>query len=152
MHRFAPPLKIPPLRERREEILPLAHRCILQRARRAGVAPQQLSPTAESLLLGYEWPGNVRQLESVLGHAVLLASGPVIDETLLRSLFPAEAALDLSSAAGTWQAFQEKSAERERAWLGAAVAAQGGNLSAAARSIDCPLSTLRSLLRRHGLL
>lgn len=68
-------LHVPPLRERREDILPLAARFLANaRPRCAG-----FTSAAEGMLLGYPWPGNVRELENVVRHGAALADGPRID-------------------------------------------------------------------------
>ncbi|HYF49729.1 MAG TPA: sigma 54-interacting transcriptional regulator [Planctomycetota bacterium] len=64
-------LNVPPLRERREEILPLARYF----CDRLSSNTRKLSPDAEQKLLGYEWPGNVRELRSIIEQAVIFASG-----------------------------------------------------------------------------
>ena len=73
-------LRLPPLRERREDILPLARRLLArfgQRYQREGV---RLSPTAERALLGYTWPGNVRELSHVIERAVLMSRADEIGD------------------------------------------------------------------------
>jgi transcriptional regulator with PAS, ATPase and Fis domain len=69
------PLEIPPLRERREDILPLARQLIGLACSTYSCGPCALSPEALDLLLGYDWPGNVRELENAIERAVLLAEG-----------------------------------------------------------------------------
>jgi transcriptional regulator with GAF, ATPase, and Fis domain len=72
------PIHVPPLRERREDIVPLA-RYFLNRERELERRPEiELSPEAEDCLAEYDWPGNVRQLESVIRQAILLTSGDMI--------------------------------------------------------------------------
>ncbi|TAJ18165.1 MAG: hypothetical protein EPO68_08325 [Planctomycetota bacterium] len=69
------PVHLPPLRERPEDLPALATHFALKAARRLGIAPQ--SPTREDLdlLAGYDWPGNIRELASVMERAVLLGGG-----------------------------------------------------------------------------
>jgi two-component system response regulator HydG len=64
-------LTVPPLRERREDILPLAHH-LLGRERRPGTG---FSAAAQELLLAHDWPGNVRELGNVVKHGAALARG-----------------------------------------------------------------------------
>lgn len=73
------PLTIPPLRERREDILPLAE-AILERlgGQLKLSAPVRLGPEAGQALLGYDWPGNVRELENVLQRAAILCTDGTI--------------------------------------------------------------------------
>lgn len=64
-------IEVPPLRERGEDVLPLARRVL----RSTTPEPKHLSPSAESLLLGHRWPGNVRELRNAMQRAVILAPG-----------------------------------------------------------------------------
>jgi NtrC-family two-component system response regulator AlgB len=65
-------LRVPPLRERGEDILPLARRFLEFFARAAGRPAPELTPEAETALLGYAWPGNVRELRNAMERAVIL--------------------------------------------------------------------------------
>ena len=69
---------VPPLRERREEILPLARRFLAFFARAARRAAPELSAEAERALLAYPWPGNVRELRNAIERAVILSPGQVL--------------------------------------------------------------------------
>jgi len=71
-------ITVPPLRDRREEILPLARRFLAFFARAARRPPPELSPQAEQVLLAYSWPGNVRELRNAIERAVILSSGQVL--------------------------------------------------------------------------
>jgi len=73
-------LRLPPLRERREDILPLASRLLLRFAQRYQREGIRLSASAERALLGYAWPGNVRELSHVIERAVLMANTAEIGE------------------------------------------------------------------------
>ncbi|MGH7831041.1 MAG: PEP-CTERM-box response regulator transcription factor [Candidatus Binatia bacterium] len=72
------PITIPPLRERRDDIVPLAQHFLRKYCRQQGKPSIQLSQEAERRLLSYFWPGNVRELENLLHRAVVLASGPTL--------------------------------------------------------------------------
>jgi len=81
-------IHIPPLRERREDIMPLAEFFLKRFSTSKHI---KLSPGAVRLLLNYPWPGNVRELENVIERAVLMAEGDIIDEKDLSieyDLFP----------------------------------------------------------------
>jgi two-component system response regulator AtoC len=66
-------LRLPPLRERQEEIAVLAERLLARHAERIGLPPRRLSPRALELLQRYRWPGNVRELENALERALVLS-------------------------------------------------------------------------------
>ena len=72
------PLTVAPLRERREDVLPLAMRLLTARCR-PGESIPALSADAAHALLTYNWPGNVRELDNVMQRALILVSGAVID-------------------------------------------------------------------------
>ena len=69
------PIHIPPLRERREDVLLLAAHFIERVNERLGTAIEGVSPEAEKMMFAYEWPGNVRELENVIERAVVLTEG-----------------------------------------------------------------------------
>jgi DNA-binding NtrC family response regulator len=71
-------LRVPPLRERQEDILWLARRFLADQARRHPGPPRRLGPSAESALLRYPWPGNVRELKHAIERACVLGCGSVI--------------------------------------------------------------------------
>ncbi len=70
-------LRLPPLRERKEDIRPLAEH-FLERIGRAKQMQYSISPEAMKLLQLYDWPGNVRELENCLERAVAMSPGPVL--------------------------------------------------------------------------
>jgi DNA-binding NtrC family response regulator len=76
-------LSLPPLRERPEDVLPLARHFIDMHARVRGKPKKRLSPAVEQLLLNHHWPGNVRELRNAMERAVVLASGSVIEPEIL---------------------------------------------------------------------
>jgi two-component system, NtrC family, response regulator HydG len=77
------PITIPPLRERKADILSLANHFLQLYCGREGKEIKGFSPEAIKLLLEYPWPGNVRELENLMARSVLLAKGPIIDSLLL---------------------------------------------------------------------
>jgi len=72
------PIHIPPLRERRDDILPLAHHFLQEITRDAGVGEISLDPQAEKALLHYDWPGNVRELSNVIERVISSLEGNTI--------------------------------------------------------------------------
>ncbi len=82
-------LRLPALRERPGDILPLARHFAQRYARANGLPERGLLPAAEALLLAHPWPGNVRELENTLHRAVLLAEGHAIGPEAIDLLEPA---------------------------------------------------------------
>ncbi len=115
------PVTLPPLRERRDDVLPLA-RHFLARAGRQGGRRLELGPEAGEVLLRHPWPGNVRELENAIERATILGRGDTIEpEDLLPEEAPAGNGAVLSE--GTLQECLDAcSAERIRS----ALAASGG--------------------------
>lgn len=77
-------LRIPPLRERREDILWLARRFLAEASERLGEPIKALNPPAEQALLAHEWPGNIRELKNAIERACVLSAG---DHLVLEALF-----------------------------------------------------------------
>ncbi|MBN2895167.1 MAG: sigma-54-dependent Fis family transcriptional regulator [Campylobacterales bacterium] len=77
------PVVIPPLRERRDEILPIAEATLQHHSAQYGFAPKQFSIEAQESLLEYAWPGNIRELISVVERAVILSDGEQINAEAL---------------------------------------------------------------------
>ncbi len=86
------PIRIPPLRERREDIPVLAEHFVRKHAQRTGRRIDGLDPTAMTLLERYDWPGNVRELENTIERAVVLSLDPVIRPDAISGLRSAPAA------------------------------------------------------------
>ncbi|WP_027855363.1 sigma-54-dependent transcriptional regulator [Marinobacterium litorale] len=76
-------LRMPPLRERDEDIVELAQRFLDSRCRKLGTGPLQFNADAQRVMLRYSWPGNVRELENAIERAVILADGDEITADLL---------------------------------------------------------------------
>ena len=71
-------LKLPPLRNRREDILPLAELFLARERERMATGPQRFAPETAEALKGYHWPGNVRELRSVVERAALYSTGEAV--------------------------------------------------------------------------
>src|SRR5262249_57616072 len=73
------PITIPPLRERTEDILPLARHFLMEANRTFHKTVQRFAPETEVLLLGHAWPGNVRELKNLVERMVILSTAESID-------------------------------------------------------------------------
>ena len=92
-YRLAPVIiSVPPLRERREDILPLALRFLSIYGTDFGVTARHLAPDAERLLVSYPWPGNARELRNVIERATMLSDSAEITADLLGLNVPVERA------------------------------------------------------------
>jgi two-component system response regulator FlrC len=148
------PIGLPPLRERADDIVPLARRAL---ARFAAVQGRTLtlSSAAEQALIACRWPGNARELENVVQRAAILASGSTIEISDLRFETdsrpePYSAASEVSASA----ALQSDLRERERELIMAALRAVAGNRKLAAERLGISPRTLRyklAQLRAAGM-
>lgn len=72
------PIELPPLRMRKEDIIPIAEQLLMRHAMKAGVVIPAINPAAADLLNGHAWPGNVRELDNVLQRALILHKDGII--------------------------------------------------------------------------
>ncbi len=136
-------LEVPPLRERREDILPLA----LQFLAGAKSVARGFSVSSKALLRSYDWPGNVRELENVVTHGAALARSAVIqEEDLPEELSRRRAPIEPSRARAT-TAKLASLAEVEREHILRVLDACGGSPSEAARVLGVARNTLWRKLR-----
>jgi DNA-binding NtrC family response regulator len=138
-------IHLPPLRERRDDILRLAQHFLAQRSPRYGGKVLEFTPAAARALQDHRWPGNVRELEHVVERALLLATGPAIreDDLVLRAH---------SGAATPTAGIDEMTLdEAERHLIVRALAATNNNVSEAAQRLGLSRSALYRRLARHGL-
>ncbi|MBC8044489.1 MAG: sigma 54-interacting transcriptional regulator [Rhizobacter sp.] len=98
------PITVPPLRERREDILRLARHFVLKLAKRLGKPVVPISDAAAKEMLAYNWPGNVREMEHVIELSLITSSGNALE--LGKSLVAFEAAVSDRSAEQSIQAMQ----------------------------------------------
>ena len=149
-------IDIPPLRERREDIVPLAIHFIHELAARHGRKVEDLAPDARRALLAYDWPGNVRELRNAIERAVVLANGPALTAADLPDsvtgsaapLRPAEAAL---AGLSYRDALARARRDFDRAFLSAALERHGGNITRAAEELGLHRQSLQKLLKKAGL-
>jgi PAS domain S-box-containing protein len=145
------PIHIPPLRQRPEDVLPLAEHFLAHFARSMGKPTPSLSTEARSFLLACDFPGNVRQLKHAMERAVALGEGPVVEVADL----PAEFGGATPSTAAFSEAGQGtlKSAllACERQCLVSALRRNGGHRSETARALGISRKALWEKLLRFGL-
>ena len=134
---------VPPLRERREDVLTLARGFVAffgRAARRSGL---ELSPAAEKALLAYPWPGNVRELRNAIERAVILSSGQVLEP----ESFPERIATQASGGVSLGGDFTIEEIEKEHTLR---VMARTETLEDAARILGIDASTLWRKRKKYG--
>ena len=145
-------IALPPLRQRHQDIPELVEHLLRKHEARDGEPSPGLSREALELLLNYNWPGNVRQLENVLQRALVLARGRPITPDLIYLESPAAP----SPAAGEprphlLKGLKETVAEVERDLIVQALRATGGNRSRAANILKIQRRLLYAKIEEHGI-
>ncbi|MCY1054011.1 sigma-54 dependent transcriptional regulator [Nannocystis sp. SCPEA4] len=165
-HRLAVfPVVLPPLRERREDIEPLAERLLAQACANLGRKPLRLDPSARALLRRARWSGNVRELANTLERAAILADGEVLHDSELAipglglapapvapSATPATSAAPAGSAAHTAPAGEPRPLQDlERDAIEAALRHFEGNRIRTAEALGIGVRTLYDKIKRYNL-
>jgi len=146
-------LHIPPLRERREDILPLAKYFVQKYNEDCHKSVQKISGEVERFLLGYDWPGNVRELRNIIERAMILGEGA----TLLMEHLPLEVLGQTDRRqAGTVTGFRIPpegiSMEKlEEALVRQALEMTGGNQTRAAKLLDISRDSLRYRMQKFEI-
>jgi two-component system NtrC family response regulator len=131
------PLNIPPLRERTEEILGIAEAILEQNCERYGFEPKVFDEASQEELLAYTWPGNIRELISVVERAAILSDG---NEITPEALFLESRGLK-----------KERTIESMEKELIAEVLDSSGDLEAAANTLGMSAEKLNEKIRTYGL-
>jgi transcriptional regulator with PAS, ATPase and Fis domain len=145
-------ITVPSLRERRDDILPIARQFLAGAAKRFGKKRPALSPEAANLLLRYTWPGNVRELENALERALALAPSDRIGVDDLPPELGAAPPVRAAGAPGVEDVPTADGvrtlAEVERDYIAAALRASGGNRAKAAERLGIGAATLYRKLKQ----
>jgi DNA-binding NtrC family response regulator/predicted hydrocarbon binding protein len=136
-------LKVPPLRERTEDILPLARIFLEEASRRAGNKVTGFTPQAADQLLRYDWPGNIRELQNAVEHAVAICIGSrATIGDLPEELRPA---LPKATVIGSIRPLEDI----EREYVLAAMRATGNNRNRTASELNIGIATLYRKLKGY---
>jgi DNA-binding NtrC family response regulator len=154
-------INLPPLRERREDILPLAQHFIRKYSAENGRdISDQISPEVLSLLEAYHWPGNVRELENVMERAIIIARGDSIEREDLREeiLNPQQAAAQASGKSIATQidlshgiSFYDEVNRFQIELIRRALEITGGHQSRAAKLLGMNTTTLNSKISYYNI-
>lgn len=141
------PVCVPPLRERKCDILLLADHFIEQNASRLGVKPMRISSAAIDLLMSYHWPGNVRELENCIERSVLLAHGQSIKAHHLPPTLQKKDSVERSDTATLADAVDAL----EREMIVDALKETGSNIAEAARRLGITERKMGLRVRKHEI-
>ncbi|NLX13506.1 MAG: sigma 54-interacting transcriptional regulator [Phycisphaerales bacterium] len=139
------PIVMPPLRQRREDIPLLVTHFIENTAGQLHLPAKTVSGEALAMLVGYAWPGNIRELQNVLERAVLLCDGQTIEAAHLprEIIGTADAAVTRTATGGLW--------DYEKTLIAQALAQTGWNQSQAARKLGISRDNLRYRIKKFGI-
>ena len=143
-------LHIPALRERKEDILPLAKRFLEQYARQYGRQVQAFSPEAARRLLEHPWYGNIRELQHTVEKAVILSDSDELRGDMLQLTSTASGPEPVAGNAEAEVPFHTLD-EMERSMVKRAIDQCEGNLSQAAAMLGITRQTLYNKMKRYGL-
>jgi two-component system nitrogen regulation response regulator NtrX len=142
------PVSVPALRERREDIAPLARHFLRQSSARFGRRPKSLSPAAVEAVEGYRWPGNVRELKNLIERLMILCSG----EEIRREDLPAEIReAELAAAPPAGASLRDARDDFERRYILASLKRHRGNVTRTAEALDVERSNLYRKLKSYGI-
>lgn len=148
-------IKLPPLRERVEDIIPLAHLFLERNNREFNKNIQEISEGAKDILLRYHWPGNVRELKNVLERASILCNGPQILPEHLPGELRAQDAAKLVNHESVELPVKNGAAlslaEMEKVHIQATLKRCEGNKSRTARELGISRSTLREKMKLYAI-
>ncbi|MBI5190970.1 MAG: sigma-54-dependent Fis family transcriptional regulator [Nitrospirae bacterium] len=139
------PITMPPLRERREDIMTLARHFLAQMNAGIKKSITGISPDCEKRLVEYGWPGNVRELKNVIERAVIVSPGPFITQEHLPWELTRPGNGQKKPAAGQPLTLDEA----EKAHIASVMERAGGNKSSAARILGISRSTLIAKLKKY---
>lgn len=139
------PIHLPPLRERREEILPLARHFLSRWCAEVGREIIGWSAQVESYLVSHDWPGNVRELENVIERAVVMAMSDRIE---LEDLLLDTETVEQLEAPRTLQEVQDAVTIRH---IRAVLAKHSGSRALASRDLGVDRTTLYRLMKKYGI-
>ncbi|HUT53587.1 MAG TPA: sigma-54 dependent transcriptional regulator [bacterium] len=144
------PVRIPPLRERPDDVPLLAHHFLDRACRRFGRSVTRISEEAMRFLEAYAYPGNVRELENEIERAVMLAEGDILTPESLSSRVRESTAHEIAARA-EGGSLMEAVDRLKRRMIQAALLAESGNKTRAAERIGLTRQSLQQMMRRLNM-
>ena len=150
-------IHLPPLRQRRSDVLVLAEHFLARFNRELKLDIEAIAPDALALIETYPWPGNARELENAICHAMILAEGPVLAASDLPSSLlaaredPAAETQETTSCLTLTEAVERATEDVERTMILSHLARHHGNRTIAAKSLGVSRKTLFNKMQHYGL-
>jgi two-component system nitrogen regulation response regulator NtrX len=147
------PLKIPPLRERKEDISLLVKRFLLEFSMKEGEIEKTITDDAVSLLMEHNWPGNVRELKNIIERLMIMTPGKVITAEDI-PLLVKEGSLDVNMkriSANSLDSFRAAKVDFEKQYIANKLREFEGNISKTAEAIGLERSNLHRKIKSYGL-
>jgi two-component system nitrogen regulation response regulator NtrX len=153
------PLRVPPLRERREDIPLLARHFIRELSAEYGKRPKELGPDALEALVGHSWPGNVRELRNIIERLVIMTPGDRIEQKhlpagMLAAGSPPETApaFGAPAAPAEYPSLAAAREDFEKRYIWKKYQDCGGNMSRTSEALQVERSNLYRKMKGYGLL
>lgn len=140
-------IRLPPLRQRKSDILPLAHHFLEAEAERLGRAPSRFADSVLRVLEAYRWPGNVRELKSVIERSTLMSRGDTIEEASLPDYVLEGIELGWERSGGGRPTLEDV----QKSYIERVLREVGGNQSRAAAILGISRKSLWERRRRYDL-
>ena len=141
------PIDLPPLRERRDDILLLANHFVSKYSEQMGKSIRRISTPAIDMMMAYHWPGNVRELENCIEHAALLADGDAVHSHHL----PPTLEMPGREPGESPGSLQDSVNKLERDMISDALKRTDGNATAAARQLGITARMIRYKMKNLGI-
>jgi DNA-binding NtrC family response regulator len=153
------PIRLPPLRERREDIPALAYHFLKSAVARTGKTVRRLENEALNQLMAYDWPGNVRQLENTIERLVIMSEGETIEPTHLAPCLHESGAMAVLVVPSNSQDLKvlkkevrEKAvAEVEKHFVLDALRRNNWNVTRASREVRMQRTNFQALMRKYDI-
>jgi len=145
------PIHIPPLRERQDDIVPLANHFVEKYSRRMKKGEKSLSREAIVILERYHWPGNVRELENTIERSIILTEGKKIKPEHLAIRLPSSEDIRLREGAGLREVGQYAQAQAERGMIVRVLGQTHGNKRKTAEILKIDYTTLFEKIKKYTI-
>ena len=145
------PLRVPPLRERKEDILLLAKRFLKDFALKEGEAEKSIANDGIEILMQHDWPGNVRELKNIVERLVIMKAGDVIDANDIPAFVKNDQMGEPDNAGLALNSYRLAKANFEKQYIAAKLKEYDGNISRTAEAIGLERSNLHRKIKSYNL-